>query len=80
MIELHNWYGIVGVNASASIACALRWGVASVGSFSIRRGSPYMGLHFRCRADIDGRLSLGAKIVKKAGLWLCNLFVKVLDK
>ena len=32
------------------------------------------------RVDTGGRLSLGAKIVKKVGLWLCNLFVKVLDK
>ena len=43
MIELHNRYGIVDVKASASIACVLRWGVASVGSFSTGRGSPYMG-------------------------------------
>ena len=26
-----------------TIACALRWGVALVGVFSIGRGSPYMG-------------------------------------
>ena len=25
---------------------------------------------------MGGRLSLGAEIVKKAGLWICNLFVK----
>ena len=31
MIELHNLYGMVDLNASASIACALKWGVASVG-------------------------------------------------
>ena len=31
MIELHNLYGMVDPNVSASIACALRWGVASVG-------------------------------------------------
>ena len=34
MIELHILYGMADVNASASIACALRWGVAFVGSFS----------------------------------------------
>ena len=68
------------MNASASIACALRLGVAYVGSFSIGRGLLYMALHFRCRADTSGRLSLGAKILKKTGLWLCNLLVKVLDK
>ena len=27
-IELHNLYGMVDVNARATIACALRWGVA----------------------------------------------------
>ena len=43
MIELHILYGMVDVNASASIACALKWGVASIGSFSIVHGSPYMG-------------------------------------
>ena len=43
MIELHNLYGMVDVNASANIACALRWGVTSVGSFSIGHDSPYMG-------------------------------------
>ena len=32
MLELHIMYGMVDVNASASIACALRWEVASVGS------------------------------------------------
>ena len=30
MIELHNLYGMVDVNASVSIACALRWGVMSL--------------------------------------------------
>ena len=29
--------------ASAGIACALRWGLAFIGSFSTGRGSPYMG-------------------------------------
>ena len=43
MIELHNLYGMVDVNASASIACALRWEVVSIGSFFTGRGSPYMG-------------------------------------
>ena len=43
MIELHNMYGMVDVNVSSSIACELRWGVASVGSFSTGYGSPYMG-------------------------------------
>ena len=43
MIELYNLCGMVDVNASASIACALRWEVASIGSFFNGRGSPYMG-------------------------------------
>ena len=30
-----------------NIACALRWGVASVGIFSTGRGSPYMGKIFQ---------------------------------
>ena len=68
------------MNANASIACALTWRVAFVGSFSTGRGSSYMGLYFRYRVDTGRRLSLGAAIVKKAGLWFCNLFVKVLDK
>ena len=42
-IELHNLNGMVDVNASANITCALRWGVASIGGFSTGRGSPYMG-------------------------------------
>ena len=45
MIELHILYGMVDVNASASIASnanALRWGVGSVGKFSTRCGSPYI--------------------------------------
>ena len=43
MIELHILYGMVDVNASANIACACRWGVAYIGSFSTGRGLPYMG-------------------------------------
>ena len=43
MIELHNLYEMVDMNACASIACAFRWRVDSVRSFSTRRGSPYMG-------------------------------------
>ena len=35
-----------------------------------------MGYHFRCGADTNGRLSLGAEIVKKVELWLCDNFCK----
>ena len=53
-----------------NIACALRWGVASVGIFSTGRGSPYMGKYFRCKKYIGGRRSCKTTIVKKAGFWL----------
>ena len=68
MIELHVLIGMVVVNASVSIACALRWGVASVGVISTGRGSPYMGKYFRCGTDIGGRCSFEAVIVKKADM------------
>ena len=45
-------------------------------SLSTRRGSPFMGKHFRCKVYTGGRLSLGVAIVKKAELWLCNISVK----
>ena len=48
------------------IASAVRWGVASVGVYFTRRGSPYMGKHFRCRENTGGRLSFEASIVRKA--------------
>ena len=44
-----------------NIACAFRWGLASVGIFSTGRGSPYMGKTFqvldirRWTARIRGR-------------------------
>ena len=60
-----------------TIACALRWGVASIGIFSTGRDSPYMGTYFRCRKYTSRRRSCEAAIVKKAGLWLLiNYFVK----
>ena len=60
MIELHVLIGMVDVNASVSIACALKWGVASIGVISIGRGSPYMGKYFRRGTDTGGRLSFEA--------------------
>ena len=57
-----------------TIACALRWGVASVRRFSTGRGSPYKGKYFRCRTDTDERLSSEASIVKKANMWLLIFF------
>ena len=58
-----------------TIACALRWGVASVGSFSTRHGLSYKGKYFRCRTDTDERLSFEATIVKKPDMWLLITFL-----
>ena len=52
-----------------TIACALRWGVAYVGSFSIGRGSFYKGKYFRCGIDTGGRRLFKATIVKKVDIW-----------
>ena len=52
-----------------TIACALRWGVAYVGSFSIGRGSLYKGKYFRCGIDTGGRRLFKATIVKKVDIW-----------
>ena len=52
-----------------NIAYALRWGVASIGIFSIGRGSPYMGKTFqaldirRWTAHIRGRKGEESQIV-----------------
>ena len=48
-----------------TIAYALRWGVAFVGSFSTGHVSSYKGKHFKCRTDTDGRRSFKATFVKK---------------
>ena len=58
-----------------TIACALRWGVASVGCFSTKRGSPYKGKYFKCGTDIDERRSFEAAIVKKSYMWLLITFL-----
>ena len=75
MMELHVLIGMVNVNASVSIACALRWGVASIGVISTGCDSPYMGKYFRCGTDISGRRSFDAVIVKKANMWLLITFL-----
>ena len=59
-----------------TIACALRWGVASVRVYSTGHDSPFMKKHFRCREYIGGPRSLETAIVKKVGLWLCSHFCK----
>ena len=81
MIELYVLIGMVDVNASVNIACALRWGVASVGVISTRHDSSYMGKYFRCGTDTGGRRSFEAVIVKKADMWLLITFLSnVLDQ
>ena len=75
MIELHVLIGMVDMNVSVSIACALRWGVASVGVISNGRGSPYIGKYFRCETDISGQRSFKAVIVKKVDMWLLITFL-----
>ena len=81
MIELHVLIGMVDVNASVSIACALRWGVASVGVTSTGCGSPYMGKYFRCETNTGGRRSFETVIMKKANMWLLiTFFSNVLEQ
>ena len=58
-----------------TIACAIRGGVVSVGSFSIRRDSPYTGKYFRCIIDIGRRRSFDTTIMKKADMWLLITFL-----
>ena len=73
IVEIACFTWNVNVNVSLwnmTIACALRWGVASVGHFSTRRSSPYMRKHFRRRRYTSERHSFEATIVKKANMWL----------
>ena len=49
-----------------TIACTLRWRVASGGSFSTGRGSPYKGKYFRCKTDTSRRHSFEAAIVARS--------------
>ena len=64
-----------------NIVCALRWGVASVGIFSLLGvAHPIWEKHFRCWIYADGQLASRVARVNKAGLWPCNIFVTVLDK
>ena len=58
-----------------TITCAFRWGVASVGSFITRRGSPYKGKYFRCITDTGRRRSFEAAIVKKTDMCLLITFL-----
>ena len=58
-----------------TIACALRGGVASVGSFFTRHGSPYKGKYFRSKTGTGGQRSFDVTIVKKANMWLLIIFL-----
>ena len=58
-----------------TIACALRWGVAFIGSFSTGRGSPYKGKYFRYGTNTNERRSFDVVIVKKADMWLLITFL-----
>ena len=58
---------------SVTIACALRWGVASVGFTLLGVAHPILD-HFRCGTSAGGWLSSEPARVKKARLWLINYF------
>ena len=76
---MHILLGIVDVNVNCqkvNIACALRWGVASVGITLLGVAHPIREKHFRCETCVGGRLSSGAARVKKVDLWLYDYFCK----
>ena len=56
----------------ATIARAIRWGVALIGDYHYWA----LGPHFKCSTVTSGRRSLDAGIEKKAGFWLCYIFCK----
>ena len=58
-----------------TIVCALRWGVASVGVYSIEIAHPVVGPPFKYKECTGKRCSLEAAIVKKVGLWLWFLLL-----
>ena len=58
-----------------TIACALRWEVASVRCFSIGSGSSYKGKYFRCGTGTGGHRSFETTIVKKVNMWLLITFL-----
>ena len=65
----------MNANCDMTIACALRWRVALVGSL-LHWGiaHPLGDPHFKYREYTDAQRSLEAAIVKKAELWLCIHF------
>ena len=61
-----------------NIACALRWGVTSVGITLLGVTHPiWDNINFRCRKCAGGQFSSGAMRVKEADLWLCDYFCKM---
>ena len=56
--------------SKVNIACALRWGVASIRITLLGVAHPIQEKHFRCGSCASGRFSSKAARVKKADVWL----------
>ena len=63
--------------SKVNIACALRWGVASVEITLPGLAHPIQEKHFRCGTCVSGRLSSRAARVKKADLLFYDYFCKI---
>ena len=64
-----------------TIACALRWGVAFVGIFSIRRGSPFMGKTFQVQSKHQWTaLIRGRSSTESRHMAFIILFVKSVER
>ena len=53
-----------------NIACALRWGVASIGITLLGVAHPIREKHFRCGTSGGERFPFGAARVKRVDMWL----------
>ena len=53
-----------------NIACALRWGVASIGITLLGMAHPIREKHLKDGTCVDGRFSSEVIRVKKANVWL----------
>ena len=60
-----------------NIACALRWGVASVGITLLDVAHPIREKHFRCRIYTGEQLSFGTVRLKKPTCGFYNSFCKI---
>ena len=57
---LHLWItDVETLSLKVNIACALRWGVASIGITLLGVAHPIQEKHFRCGTCVGGRLSSG---------------------